>query len=97
MNKKHLIVLSLVFLMGCTATKKVATATSAPQKASAETIAQGKDLYENRCGKCHKLFAPTDYAVKQWPEILNSMQSKAKITDEQKAQIYAYLSASAKN
>lgn len=96
MKSKQLIIVSLLLMTGCTTVKKVATVVPEAPKVSTETLTQGKDLYDNRCGKCHKLFAASDYSVKQWPKVLDSMQSKAKITDEQKAQIFAYLSAGAK-
>lgn len=82
-------------MLGCT-TVKQATITVAPQKVLSSDQNHGKELYENRCGKCHKLFTPSDYTVTKWPGILNRMQNKAKITDDQKAQVFAYLSTGAK-
>jgi mono/diheme cytochrome c family protein len=96
MNSKLLISISLVFLMGCSGTKQVVQKEIKKDVITSEAVKIGKDLYDNRCGKCHKLFAATDYSIKRWPGILDSMQSKAKITDEQKAQIFAYLSTEAK-
>ena len=96
MNSKLLISISLVFLMGCSATQQVAKKEIKKEVIVTDAVKSGKDLYDNRCGKCHKLFAATDYSIKRWPGILDSMQPKAKITDEQKAQILAYLSSEAK-
>jgi hypothetical protein len=47
--------------------------------------------YENNCAKCHELFKPKDYTAEQWKPILVSMQEKAKITDQEREKIYAYL------
>jgi mono/diheme cytochrome c family protein len=96
MNHKLLISISLLFLMGCSVSKHVTQKEIKKEVNTSEVIKSGKDLYENRCGKCHKLFAPSDYAIKRWPGIVDSMQPKANITDEQKAQILAYLSSEAK-
>lgn len=95
MNIKKIIFIALVLLMGCTTVKQTTT-TVAPQKVLSIDQTHGKELYESRCGKCHKLFASSAYTVKQWPGILTRMQNKAKITDDQKAQVFAYLSAGAK-
>lgn len=96
MNSKKLIFICVIFLLGCSTTQKVPIVQSVAKPAVDNSIAEGKDLYENRCGKCHKLFAASDYTAKEWPGILNKMQNKAKITDDQKAQIFAYLSSEAK-
>jgi len=97
MKSKQIIILSVILLLGCSTSKKATTTVvTPPTSVPTEVASQGKELYENRCAKCHKLFAASDYTVKQWPGILNSMQGKAKITDEQKNQIFAYLYAGAK-
>ena len=96
MNSKLLISLSLIILMGCSTTKQVAKKEIKKEVVTIDAVKSGKELYDNRCGKCHKLFAPTDYSIKRWPGIVDSMQPKANITDEQKAQILAYLSSEAK-
>ncbi len=54
----------------------------------------GKAIYEAKCGKCHKLYNVSDYSKEQWPNILEQMQPKAKITDDQKAQVLDYIVAS---
>jgi len=51
----------------------------------------GKMLYENNCAKCHDLYSPKDFNAEQWKPIILSMQKKAKISDEEREIIYAYL------
>ena len=92
MKAKYLIYGSLFILMGCSTTKKTAVAKVPEVKLTAE-ITQGKEIYDNKCGKCHKLFAPTEFSRKKWPGIVDNMQRKAKITDEQKALVVAYVTA----
>ncbi|MFM2290475.1 MAG: hypothetical protein RIS29_288 [Bacteroidota bacterium] len=92
MKAKYLIYGSLFILMGCSTTKKTAIVNVPEVKLTAE-ITQGKEIYDNKCGKCHKLFAPAEFSRKRWPGIVDNMQRKAKITDEQKALVVAYVSA----
>lgn len=73
-------------------------ATSAkPISASAKTtenIAMGKNIYEANCGKCHDLPNPQSFSDEKWVEIMNWMAPKAKLTDEQKAYAYLYVTNS---
>ena len=59
--------------------------------ASAETLAEGKSLYGMNCAKCHELFDKTSYTAEQWRPIVLEMQKKARISDEHREKIYAYL------
>ncbi|CAM4256260.1 cytochrome c [Flavobacterium terrigena] len=59
--------------------------------ATAETLAEGKSLYEMNCAKCHKLFDPNTFNTEEWTPIVLRMQKKAKISDEHREKIYAYL------
>jgi cytochrome c5 len=54
-------------------------------------LVQGKVLYENNCAKCHDLFNPKSFSAEQWIPIMLNMQKKAKISDEEREMIYAYL------
>ncbi len=56
-------------------------------------LAEGKNLYENNCAQCHKLFEPTDFSKEQWKPIVSRMQRKAKLDDTQGARIYDYLTS----
>jgi cytochrome c5 len=57
-------------------------------------LAEGKSLYENSCAKCHMLFPASKHTKEDWIPVLDRMAKKAKITDEQKASIYNYITAS---
>ncbi len=54
-------------------------------------LAEGKNLYNNNCAGCHKLYNPKDFTAQQWTPIMLKMQKKAKISDEEREKIYAYL------
>ena len=97
---------ALAIAYGCTAkkaatptpeVKEVAVATEVamvelkPTKATAETLAEGKSLYEMNCAKCHKLFEPNTFNAEEWTPIVMRMQKKARISDEHREKIYAYL------
>ena len=65
-------------------------------KQNIDSLTIGKNLYEISCVRCHKLKDPAKYTAQQWPGLVNKMQKRAKITDEQKAIILSYLVSEAK-
>lgn len=81
-----------ILLVSCTPKTSVPSA-DAPWTvtASAEKIAQGKTIFENSCGRCHKLPEPTAFTSVQWVGIMNSMAPKAKLNDEQHQWVYDYV------
>jgi mono/diheme cytochrome c family protein len=60
-------------------------------KITAETLAEGKSLYGMNCAKCHNLYDAKDFTAEEWTPIVLRMQKKARISDEQREKIYAYL------
>jgi hypothetical protein len=56
----------------------------------------GEKLYVAKCGGCHELYSPATYTAKEWSEIVNEMQVRAKITDYEKNLINDYLKVNAK-
>ena len=64
-------------------------------KATALTpeLAEGKNLYENNCAKCHKLYDRHEFSAEEWTPITLRMQKKAKIQDAEREKIYNYLTA----
>jgi len=79
-----------VLLVSCTPKASTAIAPAAAIS-TAEQIAQGKTIFENSCGRCHKLPDPTAHTSVQWVGIMNSMAPKAKLTDEQHQWVYDYV------
>ncbi|MCL9807543.1 hypothetical protein NAT51_18615 [Flavobacterium amniphilum] len=56
-------------------------------------LAEGKALYENKCGNCHKLFAASKHDKDGWEQTMYYMAPKAKLTEDQKRLVYNYLVA----
>jgi hypothetical protein len=56
-------------------------------------LGQGKLLYEKKCQRCHMLYKPKDYKLRQWKENLVEMREKAELTKDEYSLILGYLSA----
>lgn len=54
---------------------------------------QGKDLFETRCVKCHKLYDPKKFSQEAWKPVLAKMQKKAHLDDVQIASIANYINS----
>lgn len=80
-----------ILLASCTPKTSPTTAPVSAAQSTAEQIAQGKTIFENSCGRCHKLPDPTSHTSVQWVGIMNSMAPKAKLTDEQHQWVYDYI------
>ncbi|MCB0509075.1 MAG: hypothetical protein R2739_04835 [Chitinophagales bacterium] len=98
MKKILIIALLSIFVYACSHKTKssVSKSESATENASSMTMQAHADLYAASCVKCHKLVEPSKFTKEEWVGWLDKMAPKAKITDEQKANIYEYLSAHAK-
>ncbi len=89
--KKIIAVASFTAVLLASCTPKATTAAPAAATSTAEQIAQGKTIFENSCGRCHKLPDPAAHTSVQWVGIMNSMAPKAKLTDEQHQWVYDYI------
>lgn len=96
MNMKPVYLLAVVLMLGCSSTKKVVVVQPETKTVLSETALQGQTLYENSCKRCHRLHNANEYTAARWPSILNNMQKKAKITDQQKELIFEYLAINSK-
>ena len=50
-----------------------------------------KLFYEQKCGRCHVAFEPTDYASDEWPGIVKSMKAQASLTPQEITELTNYL------
>ncbi|RYY67550.1 MAG: hypothetical protein EOO12_00675 [Chitinophagaceae bacterium] len=64
--------------------------------ATAATIEAGHQVYNAKCGRCHGLKDPANYTAERWVPILKSMAPKARLSEEETAQVNAYVQANAK-
>lgn len=92
-----------VLLVSCSTKKSTGTANATPteqppvieevatgSKLTPE-LAEGKNLYENSCARCHKLYEPKKFTQEEWQPILVRMQKKAKLDDVKMASITNYI------
>jgi mono/diheme cytochrome c family protein len=54
-------------------------------------LQQGRDLYLNNCGKCHKLYKPNSQTAVGWKKALEKMAPKAELDFDQSYLIFRYL------
>jgi len=53
--------------------------------------APGKNIFINRCGRCHSLKNTEKYTSQEWENILKAMIPKAKLNDEEAKQLTTYI------
>lgn len=97
--KKFVVTGALFFICGCAsrlylpAAPNVQKARQADPGITLEQLQTARKLYAIKCSSCHNLHLPREFTSAQWPGILDKMQPKAKITDEQKKLLLAYLTS----
>lgn len=98
--KKIVLMAALVLVLyGCAsqlyqpASPNVLKARQVDPEITLEQLQSARKLYAAKCSSCHNLHLPNEYTVMQWPKILDKMQPKAKITDEEKKLLLAYLTS----
>jgi cytochrome c5 len=98
MKSRILTIAALAVIVFSCAVKKEITKvveTAEPVKVAEVTpiVAGGQNLYDNNCGKCHKLFKATDFSKEDWKPILVRMQKKVHLDDAQMASISDYITS----
>ncbi len=94
MIKKTITIVAILVLSLSCSTQKEQVQTlpiSKPEVSVSPVVDEGQFIYENNCAKCHDLYNPKDFNAEQWKPILLKMQKEAKISDEEREKIYAYL------
>jgi cytochrome c len=91
--KRILVAVLLVAAVACTSQLYVPGEQNVNkvETASLAELQQGHDLYQNNCGKCHKLPGVGKHSNQEWKKILESMAPKAKLNNDQSYLIYRYL------
>ncbi|MFB9079522.1 cytochrome c [Flavobacterium procerum] len=98
MKSKILILSAATIVLFSCGTQKTAVAEAPPKSievkeevALTPELLEGKNLYENSCAKCHKLYEPKKFDKEKWAPILVRMQKKAKLDDVKMASITNYI------
>jgi cytochrome c5 len=91
--KPLFIALLLVAGVACTTQLYVPTEANVNkvEPATLADLQQGHDLFQNHCGKCHKLPKPAAHSKDEWTKILSKMAPKAKLTADQSSLVYKYV------
>lgn len=89
------ILIALLFVASVACTTQIYTPSemnvNKVEPASLAELQQGHDLFQNNCGKCHKLPKPNKLSNQDWTKILKKMSVKAKLNPDQSDLIYRYL------
>lgn len=85
-----MILIAMVSVISCTPKSTPVTVNNTSE---ADKLVQGKQIFENSCGKCHDLPEPTAFNSVQWVGIMNVMAPKAKLNDDQHQLVYDYVAS----
>lgn len=88
---KYLIPVLVLVLFACKSALYIPTVENTANKANVEELQKGRALYINKCSSCHALYLPEKYNKTEWTKWVNRMAPKAKITNEEKELIQAYV------
>lgn len=97
--KKYILTLGLGLTLALIACQPKVTESVNEVKDSTKSaeVAQGEELFNNNCGKCHKLFKPSDFSAEKWQKVIPPMAQKAKLDATQESKIYQYVMWSLNN
>jgi len=76
--------LALLVITGCGASLYVPESRDASADASLDDLVKGREIYTQRCARCHSLFLPDRFSMVQWKSSLEKMQPRARINDTEK-------------
>lgn len=57
---------------------------------------EGKTIFREKCAKCHGYRLPETRTAEKWPHVIDEMAPKAKLNEEQKAAVLAFVTKYAK-
>lgn len=93
-NKIILLAIVSIVAFSCATKTKVATTETVKEEIIAvKDYSEGKALYENNCARCHKLYDTKEFSAEDWKPIVERMRKKAKLTEEEGAKIYDYVTS----
>jgi hypothetical protein len=87
--KKLILSATVIIATSCSVT--LAPDSKFAKMAMSQHANETKVLFESKCAKCHDLPSASSFSEEEWKAIMLRMQPKAKLSDEQREAIYAYL------
>jgi cytochrome c5 len=75
---------------------KASDSSSAPTTGSvqsADLLAQGHDLYTQKCGTCHQLPDPAAHKAEKWPHLVEWMRGRANLDTAEASKVLAWVLA----
>jgi cytochrome c5 len=85
------ILLSIVTLVACKSALYVPDSKNVAKYANVDELVKGRALYVAKCSSCHALYLPEKFKKAEWVNSVEKMAPKAKITDQEKQLILAYV------
>ncbi len=91
---------TILVLAGCAGWDRVAPSADVLREADPEltvsdaaVLARGRDLYVNRCPRCHKPLPVRDYDTATWERILPDMADKTRLEEAERRDLRRYVDA----
>ena len=85
---------------GCETAQPVAStltpaviAAGAKHGATASDLARGREIFATACTQCHRMQPIGKYSVEVWRGIVAEMSPRANLTEPERAQLIAYITA----
>lgn len=64
---------------------------SATPPVAIDYVGLGKEVYVNKCGRCHALKTTSDYTKQAWMPIIDKMAVKANLDEKEKGYVLSYV------
>ena len=91
-NKKIAIsLLVIVTLVACKSALYIPVAENVTKNANIDELVKGRASYIDKCSSCHSLYLPEKFTKEEWAKKVDKMAPKAKITNQEKQLILAYV------
>ncbi len=74
----------LLLMAGCAPALYVPDPRDATPEASLQELVKGREIYTERCARCHSLYLPDRFSTAQWKAALDRMQPRARIDSTEK-------------
>jgi len=83
--------ISVSIFVACSSALYMPSKQNIAKNANVEELQKGRAIYVSKCNSCHTLRLPEKYSKTEWAVHLDKMAPRAKITDEEKRLILAYV------